>query len=342
MSRSLLVSLLALAAAVAALLTGCGGTRAIEKEGRIIWPEPPDTARIAYVQTLKGEDDFSTGLAGALSAIAGKKGVVKFLRPFDICVADDGKLFVTDAVQGIILYDTKKREVLPIGEKVGEELKDPRGIGYGHGKVFVGIASIGQVLIIDNEGRGIGKIGTPKQFPNPVDVVADTMRSRVYIVDNRLHQVLAYSEKGDSLFTIGRRGAEDGEFNYPQSLALDKQGSIYVVDAFNYRVQVFDTTGKFMRKFGKQGDAYATFARPKGIALDSFGNIYVLDGIHNNFQIFNNASDFLLFVGHSSAKNDGFQNPVSMAIDGNNTIYVTDNLNGRIQVFQLLFGQRTE
>ena len=324
------------------LLIGCGGSKESSVDTRLVWPGPPDTPRVAYVTTLKGEDDYSTGLKGMLNTVAGRKSVVEFQRPFDVCVGEKGKVYVTDAMQGVILYDRGQHEVIPLGEHVDVEMKDPRGIAYGHGKLFVGVANVGQIIVIDSSGTSIAKIGRPNQFKNPVDLVLDTLRSRLYVVDNRIHQVVVYTEKGDSLFSIGRRGEGDGEFNYPQSAAIDQQGNLYVVDAFNYRVEVFDTTGKFLRQFGKQGDAYGTFARPKGIAIDTYGNIYVLDGLHNNFQMFNSTGELLMFVGHFSPGNDGFQNPVSMAIDHDNTIYVTDNLNGRVQVFQLLTGGQTK
>ena len=329
---------LGLATALGLLVAGCGGSKEAATDSRFVWPQPPDTARVAYVRTLKGEDDFSGGLGGVVSAIAGKKAIVKFERPFDVCTAGEGRVYVTDAMQGLILYDTKEQTVEPIGAKIGFELKDPRGIAYGRHRLFAGVAGMGQVIIIDDGGNYVGRIGRADQFKNPVDIALDTSRSRVYIVDNRLHQVLVYSEKGDSLFAIGRRGTGDGEFNFPQGIALDKAGNVYIVDSFNYRVEVFDTNGTFLRTFGKQGDAYGTFARPKGIAIDTYDNIYVLDGMHNNFQIFNNGGELLMFVGRYSTGNDGFQNPVSIAIDSRNTMYVTDNINGRVQVFQLLSG----
>ena len=216
------------------------------------------------------------------------------------------------------------------------DLKDPRGIGYGHGKIYIGLAGMGQVAVLDSEGKLVRLIGRAKQFPNPVDVVCDTLRNRLYVVDNKVHQILVYSENGDSLFTIGRRGSAEGEFNFPQSAAVDAIGNLYVVDSFNFRVEIFDSSGKFIRTFGQQGDAFGTFARPKGIAVDSYGNIYVLDALHQNYQVFNNAGQLLMFVGRYSPGNEGFENPVSIAIDRNNTIYVTDNLNSRVQVFQLL------
>ena len=323
---------------VLAIVSGCGTTHQVSAERAIVWPEPPDTPRVAYVTTYRGEDDFSGGIGSVLGSLAGKANIVKLQRPFDICVGDEGRFYVTDAMQGVLLFDTKQKEVKAIGEHSVVELKDPRGIAYAHGNIYIGLAGSGKIAVLDHEGRFVRTIGRDKQFPNPVDVVADTARKRIYIVDNRLHQVFAYSETGDSLFAIGRRGDRDGEFNLPQSAAVDTAGNLYVVDSFNFRVEIFDASGTYLRTFGKQGDAFGTFARPKGIAIDTYGNIYVLDGQHNNYQIFNNSGEMLMFVGRYSPGNDGFENPVSIAINQENTIYVTDNLNARVQVFRLLKG----
>lgn len=323
---------------IAALVEGCGGSAESTKELPLAWPEPPDTARIAYVRTLRGQNDFAGGIGGVITSLAGSQSAVRLARPFDVCVADNGRLFITDAIQGVILYDMTEKKAVPLGGESVVELRDPRGIAYARGKLFIGLAGQGKIAVLDRDGKFIRAIGRDGTFPNPVDVVCDTARNRIYVVDSRLHEIFAYSEAGDSLFTIGKRGDQDGEFNYPVSAALDSAGDLYVVDAFNFRVQIFDSTGKFVRKFGKAGDAYGTFARPKGIALDSYGNIYVVDAVHQNFQVFNNNGEMLMFVGRYSPGNDGFENPISIAIDSSNMIYVADNLNGRVQVFQLLRG----
>ena len=337
MNKSLSI-LIVISAVVATFMAGCGGSTTVQKETRLVWPEPPDTPRVEYVRTYRGEDDFSGGIGSVIGSLAGKTNIIKLARPFDICVAGEGQFYVTDAIQGVVLFDTRKREVKPIGEKSSVELKDPRGIAYGKGNVFIGLAGTGKIAVLDGEGALVRVIGKEGTFPNPVGIACDTRRDRLYIVDSKVHKVFVYSTSGDSLFTIGQRGTGDGEFNFPVSAAVDSVGNLYVIDSFNFRVEIFDSTGKFLRLFGKQGDAFGTFARPKGIALDSFGNIYVLDGLHNNFQIFNNAGEMLMFVGRYSPGNDGFENPVSIAIDKNNMIYVTDNLNARVQVFQLLKG----
>lgn len=316
------------------VVTGCSGA----KEGAIVWPAPPDEPRVAFVRSLRGEDDFSSGVGAALSSIAGERSIIHLKTPFDVCVAGKDIVYVSDLSQGIMKFDIGRGNVEPIGEKSTEELKDPRGIAYGHGQLFIGLLGSGRITVLDDDGRLVRNIGVPGQFPSVIDIVHDSLRNRIVFIENTMHQVFVYSETGDSLFTIGRRGQDTAAFNYPQSVAVDRDGNIYVVDAFNFRVQVFDVDGGFLSMFGRQGDVWGAFNRPKGISTDSYGNIYVLDAMHQNFQIFNRAGEVLLFVGKYSKGNDGFINPVSIAIDAENIIYVTDQLNSRVQVFKLLKG----
>jgi hypothetical protein len=320
---------------IAALLQGCSGTKQAERE--FVWPDPPDTARIKYLTTYKNEDQFKSGVGGALERLSGNKGSLSFARPFDVSGDNRGHIFVSDGVQGIFEIDQNANEFKMLECKNCKfSLAAPRGLACDSSRVFVGLPSLGQIVVLSHSGELLDTIGRRGSMPNPIDVVLDTLRHRLLVVDNKLHQVKVFSDHGDTLFSIGTRGLGDGEFNYPQSVAVDRQGNIYVVDAFNFRIQIFDSTGKFLRKFGKQGDEWGTFAMPKGIALDADTNIYVLDSQHEHFQVFNNHGELLLFVGKYSPLNDGFENPVSIFIDSSNKIYVTDQLNQRVQVFQIL------
>lgn len=319
-------------------LIGCGSSKQLQQPTALFWPPPPDEPRIQYIRTFQSEDDFGAGLSKIVTALGGKARTLSLQRPFDVCSDNNGTLYISDVQLGVIKFDTVHKEVTRLRNPATVSYNNPRGIDYDNGKLFIGLADVGQIAVADSEGTLLYLIGKMGQFQNPVDVVCDTNKHRLLIVDNKQHKIFVYTQDGDSLFTIGVRGEDDGEFNFPQSVAVDAQSNIYVVDAFNFRIQIFDSSGTFVRKFGEQGDWYGAFARPKGIALDTFGNIYVLDAVHQHFQIFNQEGKLLLFVGKFSAGNDGFQNPVSIHIDRRNRIYITDQLNQRLQVFQLLKG----
>jgi DNA-binding beta-propeller fold protein YncE len=324
---------------VSMIVAGCGGSSEVQKETGLVWPPPPDEPRIKYVRTFAGEEEFASGLSDVMKALGGKGSGLRLKSPFDVCTDSAGRVFITDVSLGVIRIDPVKREFLALGQKSRVSLANTRGLCWGDGKLFIGLVDMGRVGVFTPDGELISWVGQMGQFPNPLDVVYDAGRHRLLIVDNKVHNVFVYSETGDSLFALGKRGEDEGEFNFPQSVAVDPDGNIYVVDAFNFRVEIFDVNGKFQRAFGRQGNVYGAFMRPKGIALDSHRNIYVLDALHQNFQVFNQAGELLLFVGKFSADNDGFQNPVSIWIDRNDALYVTDQLNERVQMFQLLNGE---
>lgn len=329
----------ACATLAAMLCAGCGGSSQVQKDSGPVWPPAPDEPRIAYVRTFTGEEEFSSGFGDVLKALGGKATGIRIKNPFDVCTDSTGRIFVTDVTVGVVRIDPTQGEMLSLTQKSRVPLTNTRGICWGNGKLFIGLVDAGRVGVFTPDAELIAWIGRVGQFPNPLDIVYDTARRRVVIVDNKLHNVFVYTESGDSLLALGTRGEAEGEFNFPQSAAVDPDGNIYVVDAFNFRVQVFSAEGKFLHSFGKQGNVYGTFLRPKGIALDSHRNVYVLDAMHQNYQVFSQTGDLLLFVGKFSPDNDGFQNPVSICIDRNDRIYVTDQLNQRVQVFQLLKGE---
>ena len=126
----------------------------------------------------------------------------------------------------------------------------------------------------------------------------DGDRQLLYVADSKKHQVFCYSTvDGAAVRTIGRRGSEPGEFNFPTNVFVDKEGRLYVTDTLNFRIQSFDPDGKPLRAFGTLGDTPGSLNRPKGIGVDDEGHIYVADSSFNNFQIFDQAGQLLLFVG---------------------------------------------
>ncbi|MDW8275139.1 MAG: 6-bladed beta-propeller, partial [Candidatus Nitrosocaldus sp.] len=87
------------------------------------------------------------------------------------------------------------------------------------------------------------------------------------------------------LFKFGREGSGDGEFMFPNGVAVDSNGNIIVADTFNNRIQVFDSNGNFLFKFGREGSGDGEFMFPTGVAAR--GDVLaVVDTGNNRVQLF--------------------------------------------------------
>ena len=54
-------------------------------------------------------------------------------------------------------------------------------------------------------------------------------------------------ETGHRIMVLGSRGLNKGQFDSPESVAVDSKGFILVGDSGNGRVQVFSPEGRFVR-----------------------------------------------------------------------------------------------
>lgn len=134
------------------------------------------------------------------------------------------------------------------------------------------------------------------------------------------------------MFKWGSYGSGDGQFAYPQGVAVDASGVVYVADPQNNRIQKFTSAGVFVTKWGSSGSNDGQFNYPTGIALDGSGNVYVAEVGNHRIQKFTCSGTFLTKWG-SSGTNDGqFYLPGYAAI-GTGRIFVVDSNNHRIQVF---------
>ena len=95
-----------------------------------------------------------------------------------------------------------------------------------------------------------------------------------------------------NLRSFGRRGRNQGEFNYPTGIAFDSNGNIIVADENNNRVQVFSRNGKFLTKFGEKGNLDHQLYNPEGLSVISNGDIIVAGKGHQTIKIFSPHGQF--------------------------------------------------
>lgn len=310
---------------------------------KLVWPSLPDEPRIEFVTIAAKPEDFGIekGFFSKLyDFIVGEEDAI-LSSPFGIH-AEKTKLYVTDVgSKSLYIFDKEKNKTLNIRGSDKEEFLYPIDIiADVNGNIFVS-DSIRAKIYVFNKNGDFSYIINSRVFQRPVGIAISPDNKKLYIVDALANQIHVTTLKGKLLYSIGKRGSGDGEFNRPTFIDVADDGNLYVSDSMNHRVQIFDTNGKFMHKFGKLGQNIGSFGSPRGIALDRDENIYISDTMFNTIQIFNKKGKLLMVFGSYGGRRGEFAlaEDISMLPDG--TIYITDTNNKRVQVFQLLdFAQK--
>jgi sugar lactone lactonase YvrE len=307
----------------------------IDEESPLFWPAPPAQIRVNFVKSVYSPRDIGIkpGFFKKLKRAIFGEEKISLNKPVAIAVDSQKTIYVCDAgtpssVQ-ILMQKEKKYRIITAIHK--EELVSPVGVAVSDtGLVFIADSKLNKVFCLDKNGKFQFTVQADKKFLRPTGLAVN--KNRLYVVDTLAHSIFIFDLTGNFIGKFGSRGLGNGEFNFPTSITVDKEGRIYVVDTLNFRIQVFDKNNKFLYGIGQVGDSSGSFSRPKGVAVDSFGNIYATDGMFDNIQIFNQRREFLLSIGESGQKDGEFWIPSGIVIDKDNYIYVADAYNQRIQI----------
>lgn len=338
-----IIAVLALATALGCQstegLNGLTGPKATSPASEdIVWPQPPNPARIRYVRSisLPGDLGIKRGFFGTLLDALTRKTEERFIRPTGVAESD-GAIYVADpGAPALWIFDAQKQASVAVRELGGDALLSPVAVTPERdGRAFVADSLVNKVFLVDRGGQMVSMIAD-SALKRPVALAWDKASDRLYVADAVGQQVLVYGSGAKRLLSWGSRGSGDGEFNFPAYLALSRSGELLVTDALNYRVQAFDQNGKFLWKMGRQGDGSGDFAAPKGVATDSEGHLYVVDALFDGVQIFNREGALLLGFGSGGRAPGEFSLPTGAFIDARDQIYVADSYNQRIQVFEFV------
>ena len=334
-------------AAMTALVAGCAGQQ-VKSEQRFFWPPLPERPRVEWLGAYSDQNDFpKEGFAAFMEKVVGESSeAMSLTKPVDIYSDGKGKVFVADpGLQGVMVFDMIEKQTAMLGgENASIQFTSPVAVtGDSQGLIYVSDSAKGRILVFDSKGNSRRVVDTAPHVKRTGSVALDEKRQRMLVVDTREHRIVVLDMQGNFITTIGKRGGEDGEFNFPVAITLNHKDEIIVADAMNARVQIFDKDGKFLRKFGQRGDGPADFQIIKGVAVDSEDHIYVTEGKGHKLVIFGTNGEYLLTVGglYSSVTTGkrapgGFVIPQGISIDDKDVIYVVDQLNRRFQVFQYI------
>lgn len=322
--------------ATAAVASGCAGAQ----REHFAWPPPPDKARVEYVRSIQSGNDLDPGFLGRLLQILVPRDSGAAIKsPTGLALSPDGKrLYVAcGSSSRIVRIDLAGNTVTQVTASTKPHPGSMVSVAVDNAEdLYVSDRSQNAIVVLDREGKFLRKFGQEK-LKIPTAVAIDRKAQQLYVLSGATsaqteHTVEVFSLKGEHVRTIGKRGGDQGDFNFPTYLAVAPDGSLYVADMLNFRVQVFDREGKFQSAFGTLGTGGAgAFDKIKGLAFDSFGNLYVADaqqGVH----IFNPSRQPLMIFGGAPLINT----PNAIAITPDNHIFVSDFGLNRVHELKLV------
>ncbi len=183
-------------------------------------------------------------------------------------------------------------------------------------------------------------------FYMPADIAFDS-KDNIYILDSGNHRIQKFDANGKYLATFGRQGEGPGEFQYPMSIDINKEGYLYISNPQNQRIQILKPNGTEFTtipmhenpagktKLFRSGQMLMT----EGQGFISFGTgdeeknkelpklLKVLDSegkVSKDFGEKRDYKDFLL---------NRMGNQIHFAIDKNDFIYVAFDYQNRIEKY---------
>ena len=227
-------------ATIIALIILIGGCAAPPKkvEETVFFPPPPDLPRIQYLTSFSGLNDIEEQTAFN-RFVVGEKQRKKLDKPYGVGIYD-GKIYVCDTNDTVIVFDLKAKKYGPLkGARGPGKLMQPINISISEdGIKFVTDPIRGQVVVFDRNDEFLKSYGVPGKW-KPVDAVP--FEDRLYVVDNLNAVVKVFELKsGELAKTIGDKGDPSERLDRPTNIAFDRNGDMYITDVGRFQIIRYD------------------------------------------------------------------------------------------------------
>ncbi len=321
-SRGLFLVLSTLSLPVAVAACGPKGASSVNGDRPIVYPAPPQTARIQFLTRMGSSRDISGGPSFFKKLIGETEGSSKpIMKPYGIAI-HNGRLFICDTkLGGVDVIDLKERRfeyftpggmgrlMKPVNCAVDKEL----------GHLYVADPTRGQVVVFDEAGNYVASFAEGVSA-RPTDVFVD--RDLIWVADLGSRKIQVFT-KGNYRLQSSFPDVEPNDSSYlrlPINLWVTPD-RVYVSDFGSFSVKVYSREGEYLMTIGSYGQRPGQLARPKGIAVDRNSNLYVVDAAFENIQVFDREGKLLMWFGGTYRAPGDMWLPAKVVIDYDNLDY---------------------
>ncbi len=276
-------------------------------------------------------------------------------KPLAVTFDGSENLWVSDTGNGRVLaLDTDGNLLRIIGTEEGAgRMFSPYGLAFDetYQRLYVADWTARFVFIYSPDGRYIERIPADDQDLTIFGEAGFTP----FHVEVWGAQIIVSSNDGLYFFDRaghvtdhwGQRGAEAGEFAFPDAFDIDRTaGTFYVADTLNRRVVALDSAGEVLWISGRPDQAGAItgfWQLPRSITVGQDGNVYVVDTFRaqekcsgmGHVVVLDPGGELVSEFGAAGSQEWAFSFPEKLAIGPNGTFGLADREKGRVVVFDV-------
>lgn len=273
----------------------------------------------------------------------GRRGLSngRFQKPRAMAIDADDQLYVVDMTARIQVFD-REGNFLQAWRMPKWEQGKPTGLTFDNdGNLMVADTHYFRVLTFTPTGkllaeRTLGGTGgtAPGEFGFVTDAVQDSAGNYYVAEYGEFDRVQKFAPDGTFLFQWGGHGAELGQFQRPQNLAIDEHDQLWIADACNHRIQVFDATGDqpiLIDHWGQEGKQPGQLRYPYDLVFDQQGHIYIAEFGNHRVQKFKRDGTFVASWGTQGREAGQVHSPWALVRDSQGMLHVLDTYNHRVQ-----------
>ena len=198
-------------------------------------------------------------------------------EPYSVAFMDSGDLLtlVPESENKIFLFSEEGQFIKHINDK--HFAKPARLFISYDGRIIITDSSDNKVKVLSPEGNDLlQSFSSPECDECPFGAIYH--EDNFFVSYSSANCVKVFDKTGVYLHDIGCKGSDDGQFNWPCGLVIDKYNRLIVCDALNRRLQLFTLGGTFLSKIEGQ---YFNHSYPSRVAISHNDNLYVAN-LRNN------------------------------------------------------------